>query len=467
MARLILFLLLALVLAWAGVWVAQHPGQVTLEWGGWRVDTSAGVLGAAVVAFAVVVALLYRLWLFLTRAPGRIGQALKERRSQKGYKALAKGMVAVAAGDAEEARRQVGKADGLLGEPALTLLLKAQAAQLNGDETAAERFFTAMLDDPDMAFLGLRGLMNQALKRGDDARALELARQAHALNPKSVWLADALFALEAREGQWVEADRTLKKLTKAKGLSQGKARRLRAITLLGQSMAAETDGNVRDALKLAAKAVRESPDLTPAATHYARLLIADEQRRKAKTVLEKAWSIHPHPELADLYFAACDAPDGLSKVRAAKKLLALKPGAAEAHLAMAGAALEGGLWGEARTHLNAAMETGLATRSVYILMARLEEEEKGDAAAVREWLARAASAPADPAWVCGECGHVAARWTPHCSKCQGFDTLAWGVPSGAWGVPSGMDGVERGIAAGSEVSRLGVAQTMGGDAKTI
>lgn len=458
MARMILFLLLALVLAWGVVWVADNPGQMTLEWGGWRVDTSAGVLGVAVAAFAVAVALLYRLWLFLTRAPGRIGQAFKERRSQKGYKALTKGMVAVAAGDAEEAKRQVGKADGLLGEPALTLLLKAQAAQLNGDETAAESFFTAMLDDPDMAFLGLRGLMNQALKRGDDEAALRLARQARDLNPKSVWLTDTLFALEAREGNWADADATLKRLTKAKGLTQGEARRMHAITLLGQSVEAEAAGDAHAALKFAAKAVNEAPDLTPAAVHLARLYVADSQPRKAKSVVEKAWALHPHPDLTTLYFDACGAIDGLKKARAAEKLLALRPGAGEGHLAMAQAALEARLWGEARTHLNAAMAAGLATRTVLTLMARLEEEDKADAAAVRSWLARAANAPADPAWVCGTCGHVDAHWAPHCPRCQGFDTFAWVTPPGAGAAMA---------ATRSEAPKLGAAKSAGAPAKTI
>lgn len=431
MARLILFLLLALVLAWGVVWVADNPGQVSLEWGGWRVDTSAGMLGVAVAVFAVVVALLYRLWLFLTRAPGRIGQAFKERRSQKGYKALTKGMVAVAAGDAEEARKQVGKADGLLGEPALTLLLKAQAAQLNGDENAAETFFTAMLEDPDMAFLGLRGLMNQALKRGDDTAALELARRARELNPKSTWLSDTLFALESRAGSWLEAEGALKRLAKVKSLPQAETRRMRAITYLGQSVEAQAAGNLKAAVKFAAKAVNEGPDLVAAAEHYARVLLSDEQARKAKGVVEKAWSLDPHPALASLYFDACGAVDGLKKVAAADKLIKLKPDAPAGHLAMAQAALEAQLWGEARTHLEKTMELGLATRTVMTLMARVAEEDRGDKDAARSWLARAASAPADPAWVCGECGHMAAHWQPHCPKCQSFDSFAWTQPPGA------------------------------------
>lgn len=428
MLRLILFLIVAVTLAWGAVWLADHPGQMSLEWGGWRVDTSAGLLGGAVLLFAVGVALLYRVWLFLTRAPGRIGQALKERRSQKGYKALTKGMVAVAAGDAEEAKRQVGKADGLLGEPPLTLLLKAQAAQLNGDENAAEAFFTDMLDDPEMEFLGLRGLLNQAMKRGDDAAALELAHRAQALNPKSTWLADTSFQLEARSGSWVKAGKALKRVG---GLTKQDACHRLAVALLGQSVDAQKAGDAKAALKLAQKAVNEDPAFLPASLHLGRLLIENGNTRKAKGMIENAWGLEQHPELAALYFEATKAVDGLKKVAAAEKLLTLKPSATDGHIVMAMAAIEAQLWGKARTHLETAMHAGHATRTVMTLMARLEAENRGDKDAVQAWLSKAAAAPADPAWICGHCGHVDVHWAPHCPKCQTFDSLSWATPPSA------------------------------------
>lgn len=436
MARLFLFLVIAVALAWGVVWVADHPGQMSLVWGGWRIDTSAGVLGVALIVFAVTVALLYRFWLFLTRAPGRIGQAFKERRSQKGYKALTKGMVAVAAGDAEEAKRQVGKADSLLNEPPLTLLLKAQAAQLDGDERAAETFFTAMLNDAEMEFLGLRGLLNQAMKRGDDPAALELAHRAQTLNPKSAWLAETVFQLEARVGSWLGADEALKRVGKLTDLSSRAVCHRRAVVLLGQSVEIQKKGDLDDAIKLAQKALHEDSELGVASAHLARLLMADDNARKAKDVIEKAWALQPHPDLMALYFEAANAADGLQKFTAAQALLSLKPNASYSHIAMAAAALEAQLWGQARTHLEAALEMAQQTgsgaqRTIMTLMARLEEEDRGDKDAGRTWLARAAAAPSDPAWVCAHCGHVDPQWAPHCPKCREFDTLAWGTPPGA------------------------------------
>ncbi|MDH5490098.1 MAG: heme biosynthesis protein HemY, partial [Rhodospirillaceae bacterium] len=152
MIRLVLFIIFVALVSWGAVWVAGNPGAVSLNWGGWQIETSVGVLVGTAVLFALIVALAYRMWLFITRAPAMVGNTIKQRRSRKGYKALTQGMVAVAAGDAREAARQVKRADGLLGDPPLTLLLKAQSAQLNGDELAAEKFFKAMLENEETEF---------------------------------------------------------------------------------------------------------------------------------------------------------------------------------------------------------------------------------------------------------------------------------------------------------------------------
>ena len=52
-------------------------------------------------------------------------------------------MVAVGAGDPIAARRHANEAERLLGREPLTLLLKAQAAQVSGDREAAEAAFRA------------------------------------------------------------------------------------------------------------------------------------------------------------------------------------------------------------------------------------------------------------------------------------------------------------------------------------
>ena len=173
----------------AGVaWLAGHSGILALQVGDFRVETRV-VTAAAAIAFLVLIAiLLHHFWRWLWRRPGHIGASRTAKRRREGYLALTRGMVAVAAGDVEEAQRYAAQAAKRLHEPPLTLLLSAQAAQLAGNESEATRHFTAMLQRSETEFLGLRGLLAQAVRKGDRAKALALAERARKLRPNTPWL---------------------------------------------------------------------------------------------------------------------------------------------------------------------------------------------------------------------------------------------------------------------------------------
>ena len=126
MFRILWFLVFIFFVAAGLVWLFERPGSVVLDWEGYRLETSFAVLAGAAGFLAVFAALLYRGWIALIRAPARVGEFWHERRRTKGYKALTRGMVAVAAGDAAEAGRQVKRAEALMNEAPLSLLLSAQ-----------------------------------------------------------------------------------------------------------------------------------------------------------------------------------------------------------------------------------------------------------------------------------------------------------------------------------------------------
>src|SRR6185369_15010678 len=109
------------------------------------------------------------------------------------------------------------------------------------------------------------------------------------------------------------------------------------------------------------------------------------------------------------------------------------------HRAAAEANLTAQLWGEARRHLDRLAELeradlGEVNQSTARLWARLEEGERGNMAAARDWLERAAVLPPDPLWLCdacgapGEAGPACGHWQAVCPHCGGVDTLAWKRP---------------------------------------
>ncbi|MHA1154001.1 MAG: heme biosynthesis protein HemY [Alphaproteobacteria bacterium] len=316
------------------------------------------------------------------------------------------------------------------------MLLSAQAAQLSGDEAAARRYFTAMLDNQETRFLGLRGLLTQALREGEQGRALELVREAHSLRPRTPWVLQSLFDLNERGGDLEAAERALRESLRAKALPKTETERMRAVVLLERALAARQAGGSAatntGALGPAREAHKLAPDLIPASALLAELLLDGGEARKAAKVLEQAWARAPHPDLAALYLRARPSDDSLERLKTLGKLVARNPGHAESHLARGRAALEARLWGEARRHLEAAAGPGgldgNPRETICRLMAELEESERADLEAARAWLAGAATAPSDPAWVCGTCGASAANWRPRCGNCESFDALAWTAP---------------------------------------
>ncbi len=438
----LVFVALALAGA-AAAWLADHPGVVTIFWRGYRVDTSFAALATAAALVALVTAVIVRLWASLVHALRLSRRARAEGRRRRGYRALTQGLVAVAAGDAEEARRQAHRANALLGEPPLTKLLSAQAAQLEGDSAAARAYFTDMLADRETAFLGLRGLITQALRDDDMDAAMAFAKKAYKLRPKTLWVARTLAELQVQANQWREAARTLSRATRHEALDADEGRRKQAAALFGQSLEAEVQGQPAEALALMRKAHKLAPGLAPATARLAKLMAATGQEGRAEKLLTRAWADRPHPDLAKAYGDLRPGEEPLAWVRRLEKLAQRNPEHGESHVALARAALAADLWGEARRHLEATLSAGpngAPSRRAFRLMAEVEESEHGDHEAAREWLARASEAEPDAAWVCERCGVAALEWSPVCPHCDSFDSLVWGSPLkvgfGALAVPS-------------------------------
>ncbi|SDG30249.1 HemY protein [Limimonas halophila] len=454
---LIFFLKLAVLVAVA-VWLADQPGEAVVTWQGYRLETSFGILLLIVAAVAVIAALTYRFWGGLLRVPGNIGQFWRNRRRQHGYRALTQGMVAVAAGEPQEARRFARKADDLLDDPPLTMLLSAQAAQLNGDEEAAARYFTAMLEDPETRFLGLRGLLRQAQHEGNWQAALQYARQAYDIRPETPWVLWALFDLAFKLGETDTALDALRDLHRHDQLTRAETSRRRGVVLTERARRHLAEGNREAADHESREAVKEAPELPPAAAIRARVQLDGDDPRGAAKTIERAWAEHPHPDLVDLYLEAKPSQDAQQRYQTVRRLADRNAGHRESELALGRLALEAGLWDKARTHLGRAAGER-ASEGICRLMAELEERQHDDREAARQWLRRAADAPADPAWVCTHCGTVAHQWYGQCPQCDTFDSFAWQSPPEIHAGP--VQAIETG--APDERARLAVQAGRGGD----
>lgn len=428
MTRILSFVLLIVAVALGLAWLADRPGTVTVEWLGYEIETSAFVATLAVVGLAFFCIFAFALLRYVWTRPAAIASYMHENRRKQGLEALSRGLLAIGVGDRTQAQRYAGIAGRYLPREPLTVLLRAQAAQLKGDPAAARRAFEAMIERPETQLLGVRGLFLEAKRSNEQEAARALAEQAVKRDPKLAWGVNALFDIQARAGDWEGAMNTLAIARQNGHVDTDTANRRRAVLLTAEAREAESFDHNK-ALTLANEALRLVPSLVPAAELAGRLLASKGEARAASRQITRAWKLSPHPDLAVAYAFAKPGLSPKDRLKRVEYLAGLTPDDIEGPLAVADAAIEAQDWQRARNALAPYLE-GRPSARICTLMARVEAGE-GDRGREREWLARAVRAPRDRAWIAD--GYVSDRWLPVSPVTGSVDAFEWRAPVDAIG----------------------------------
>jgi HemY protein len=413
MRRVIWIIIVAAIAVAVAWWVAALPGFVSADVNGLTIKTSSPVAVLLLGLLFVALFILVRLVFAVLRTPQRLRAARARRARRQGDEAVTRALVALAAGEPSDARREAQRSRRLLGDTAQTLLLAAEAGRQAQREDEAEAAFRALAEREDAAFLGYRGLLAQAVGREDWTAAAELARRADAAHPGASWLRNERWQLAIRTHAWGDA------LSLAPSDTPLKA------TLATAASTAEPDAQA--GLKLAKQAFKADPTLAPAALAYAGRLRAAGSAKKAQAVIMQAWAARPHPDLAA--FALAPIADKMARHQAAQRLAAQAPADPESSLLLGRTALEAGLTSDARRHAEAA-RNAVSQRRAWMLLADIAEAEQ-DPETGRLALRSAAAAGADPSWRCAACGNLYASWHPVCSSCNTPGRIGWTVQPSA------------------------------------
>ncbi|HEY3222447.1 MAG TPA: heme biosynthesis HemY N-terminal domain-containing protein [Pseudolabrys sp.] len=426
MIRIVLFLAAVTVIAAGFAWIADRPGEVAITWLGYRIETSVMVAAFAIAVLVLIVALLWSIMRIFLRSPEQVSLFFRHRRAVRGYLAISRGLIAIGAGDLQLARTSADEAARLSPGNPLALLLTAQSAQMAGDRTTAESAFREMTRRNETKLLGLRGLYIEAQRRNDGAAARHAAEEAARISPAVAWAGQAVLDYRCATGDWAGALEALDQMKSS--LEKPDYRRKRAVLLVARAQALE-DIDRDTSRKLVLESVKLAPDLVPAAALAGRRLAESGEPRKARKILEAAWTINPHPDIAESYANLRLGDSARERLARMQKLASKVPGQLEGALAVARAALDAREFVTARGAL--APYVSAPTRRVATLVAEIEESEHGDEGRVREWMARAMRASGDPVWTAD--GVVSERWLP-VSPNGRLDGFEWKVPLAEIGV---------------------------------
>lgn len=425
MVRLIAFLVLVGLLIAGAVWLADRPGDVTVEWLGWRLDTTVPMLLLMLAVLAGVLMALWRLLRGVLGLPGVIGHKRRARALRKGLQALADGFAAIIAEDSYRARKKAADAEHLLTDKAPGRILLARAALLGDDKELARELNQELVEHKETELAGLRGLMEEALADGRRADAIDYAARAFDKAPRAAWAGRALFEAQAAERRFDDALRTLTTGRKTGVFTAEEADRRAATIYTVRVDDALAAGQVYEATRLGRKAVDTDGAFIPGLLRYTEALGKEGTPKKAAGLIEAAWKRHPHPDLGRVYLGLWAEDDPLKRVGHAERLAETNPEHIESRLIVAQAALDAELWGQARARLKPLVDGAIRDRRVALLMARLEQGERGNLEDEARWLRQAVEMGRVDRWRCTACGTVSDDWTPDCPGCGTFATLAW------------------------------------------
>ena len=446
--KILFFFAVVLAAALGAMRLAETGQTLRLEFAGTEyvlgpLQVLVGVIVLAAIAWLAfkLLGLALAFLRFLAGDETAINRYFARSRERKGYAALGEGMLAVASGEGRLAMDKAARAERYLDQPHLTNLLAAQAAEVAGDAERAGHVYRKLLEDQRTRFVGVRGLMRQKLAEGDTRTALQLAEKAYALKPRHAEVQDTLMLLQTKEGDWKGARQLLKDKRRQGDLPKDVHLRRDAVLALQEAREVLAQGSSISAREAAISANRASPDLIPAAVLAARSYLAQKDFRNASRVLEKTWSVRPHPDIAAAYAEINPEETTAARLKRFDTLIRKNPDHEESRLLHAELLLAAEDFPAARRALGDLAETHPTVRTLSI-MAAVERGEGSEDAVVRGWLAKALSASRGPQWCCDQCHNVMDVWAPVCDSCGGFDTLSWREPEQRRGQGGGAPGAE-------------------------
>ncbi len=444
--KIVVFLALVVMVTFGASYLLELDGGVRIVMAGVELNLTPlkAVLALALIILALwllmkLAALLIAVLKFINGDETAISRYFDRNRQEKGYRALSEGMLALASGEGDVAMARAARAERYLKKPALTNLVTAQAAEMQGDRAKAEEVYKRLLKDDRTRFVGVRGILRQKLADGDTDTALKLAQTAFGLKPGHGEIQDTLLKLQTGQEDWAGARSTLNAKLKFGNIPRDVHKRRDAVLALSAARDIAVEGKTVEAREAAIEANKLSPHLIPAAVMAARSYIAQGAPRYAARVIRKAWDQQPHPDLAAAFAAIAPDETPQQRLKRFAKLITARPDHRESKLVEAELNLAAEDFPAARRALGNLVENDPDAR-VLTIMAAVERGEGAPDRVVKGWLARALSAPRGPQWICNNCQHIHSQWAPACENCGAFDTLAWkSPPQGDITSPTGIE----------------------------
>ena len=416
--------------AYSVIYFSGVSGDITLNINNSQLTISI-ITGVCVVLFLFLIVFLGVTFLslgiaiirFLSGDETAITRYLNKSRQLKGNKALSSALISFYQGDNVEALKHSSKAKKLLKNDKLSLLINSQIAKKSGDSKLALASYKKLLADKDTRLVALSGIVSEKIKVGEFKAALELSKKNVELHPKNIGNINTLFNLQLQEKDWQGAVKTLQMKKINEKISRKAFLQQEAILIFEDARKKHEQGFSQEALAATLIAVRQYPSFVAALCFLTELENISGNKRRIEKLLQKAWALFPHPDIATSYTSLVKSESSEKRLRRLESLIKVNESDPQTLILKAELFLATGDFSKAK-ELMSVLANNNPDNYILTLMAAVERAAGGDDKVVREWLTKAVYAPKSPTWICNECGSQS-EWMSICQSCERFDSMRW------------------------------------------
>jgi HemY protein len=424
MTRLIILLIVIVGVSLGLSWLADEPGRVAIDWSVYRIETSVLTLIACIALTALLFVILYWFVFSVFRSPKQYAQYKLAKRQSLGITALTETFAAIAAQDVRGAKRYIKRAENMLPDQPLTLMLASQVARLEGNDAKSQQYLERMGKSGVTEFLSLRGLIENARRAGDYTVALQHAEKAYTMKPHDHWLAVTLVGLLSEAGRTDEALVHMKRAARKRAIHADELHTLRAGLLCTDARVLAEKKQWQPALARLKDALRRNKTFVPAIVEMSQVYVNQSDASMALKVAGDGWKRNLHPEIGEQLIRAYEvAKDKKKAAKIIRKLAKLHKDSDEANVMLARLLILEKDYKAARGILKDLMKDSGETSRLCTLLATIEhEEENHDQEAL--WYKRAKECPSGADWSCNSCKRPANAWEFMCPQCGSVGSLS-------------------------------------------
>lgn len=410
MIRAVLYAIFTALLVAFVIWISQNPGEVTVNWLGYQVNTSALLLVLALLLLILLVLFMVR----LLQLPLSFFSFLKNGRNNSKLKAQKKLMIEILSATTakDEAKYPaLEKRINSVFEDNSDLKNMLLLSVTKGEKRL--EILNNFTPDNETELATLKVRIDDALSANKKSEALQLYRKAFSSFPKIDWVAKDFVNLLAFFGEWTELLETLEIAYKKGAVTKAYFIKAKSTALLERGV---QNNNCSDIFK----ASKIDENNLEAQIKAADCFFKEGRRKKAIALLSSAWKKFQNIIIYDALVNIVQDLPIQKKIAIIEKMVKKTEGNPTSLLALADAFANIRLYAQARAELDKYLLLYPSSARAARIMAKLEYDENPDSDATKKWRALADASPIQKMWTCEKCGNSFAEWHALCSCCGAF-----------------------------------------------